>query len=632
MGCTVNIRSIAVTHGFLRHLLPLFALLMLGLPGRAAAAVAALDQKVGHFDLGTQVEYLEDVNGKLALSDVITPYWQQKFRASQRAVPNFGFTQSVYWFKVTLRNPHANAQEWFMDAHYPVLDRIDAYYVRGGEEIRHLLNGDRIPFSQREFKHRSLVFDVELAPGDQIDVYLRVRTDSSLQLPLHISKPQQFFERDQRELYALGLYYGVMFAMLIYNLLIYSVIRDRNYLYYTHYIVGYALFQLSLNGFALQYLWPDYPAWGNVATPFFIGVAFLGAVTFARSFLQLKTQAPNLDLLGKILWSIFLFVTVGSLFLSYSLMIQIATATALAAAFYEFVSGLMVWRGQLRQARYFLLAWTALLLGIVMYALKTFNIVPANFATEYGLQIGSTMEVILLSFALAHRMKILQSDYTRIQEEAKNQLEQRVLQRTSELDDTLRKLSDANSKLRSLNFTDGLTGVRNRKYFDQKIRKEWERAQRGGYFLTVMLIDLDHFKKINDTYGHQAGDLCLKSVASTVQSTLKRPCDVVARYGGEEFVVILPLTDEAGAMHIAEGIRQEIAALQVSYEGWSIPLTASLGLCTIAPKGPYKPADVVAAADAALYRAKHNGRNQVQAGKPGDTPLAAAKPVSVTGH
>ena len=79
-----------------------------------------------------------------------------------------------------------------MDAHYPVLDRIDAYYVRGGEEIRHLLNGDRIPFSQREFKHRSLVFDVELAPGDQIDVYLRVRTDSSLQLPLHISKPQQF--------------------------------------------------------------------------------------------------------------------------------------------------------------------------------------------------------------------------------------------------------------------------------------------------------------------------------------------------------------------------------------------------------------------------------------------------------
>lgn len=623
----------APTTKLCRWLAGVLSVLLCVCSGQLFAGSVTLYKDAGHYPLGQRIQYLEDVGGKLTLNDVISPYWQQKLHGSQREVPNFGFTQSAYWFKATLINPHPERQQWVLEAHYPMLDRIDAYYVRNGVLLAHKLNGDRMPFSRRDFKHRSLAFTLELQPHDQLDVYLRVKTDSSLQLPLHISRPEQFFERDQRELYLFGLYYGVMLAMLLYNLLIYSVIRDHNYLHYLHYLLGYALFQLSLNGLALQYLWPEHPEWGNVATPFFIGLGFMGGIAFARSFLQLKTQAPLLDACGKALWLAFLGIALGSLFLPYGWMIQMATATALTAALFEFVSGLVVWRSNLRQARYFLLAWTAVLVGIVLYSLKSFNLLPSTFITEYSLQIASTLEVILLSFALAHRMKILQSDYTRIQEAAKQQLEHRVMQRTAELDDTLRKLSEANSKLRSLNFTDGLTGVRNRKYFDQKLRKEWERAQRGGYFLTVMLIDLDHFKKINDTYGHQAGDLCLKSVASTIQSALKRPCDIVARYGGEEFVIILPLTDEAGALHIADNVHREIAALQVTYEGWGIPLTASIGLCTAAPKEPLKPEDLIAAADAALYRAKHNGRNQVQAARPGETPLPAAEiSASVAGH
>ena len=328
-----------------------------------------------------------------------------------------------------------------------------------------------------------------------------------------------------------------MFAMLIYNLLIYSVIREQE-LSLLHPLHRW----LCIVPAVAERLCPQIPVarlsgLGQCRYAVFHRRGLSRAVTFARSFLQLKTQAPNLDLLGKIPWSIFLFRYRR---LAVSVLQPddpgIATATALAAAFYEFVQWLMVWRGQLRQARYFLLAWTALLLGIVMYALKTFNIVPANFATEYGLQIGSTMEVILLSFALAHRMKILQSDYTRIQEEAKNQLEQRVLQRTS--NSTIHcKLSDANSKLRSLNFTDGLTGVRNRKYFDQK------NPQGNGSGHSAAAIspgDADRSGPLQEDQRYlwhcQAGDLCLKSVASTVQSTLKRPYDVVARYGGEEFV------------------------------------------------------------------------------------------------
>lgn len=589
--------------------------------------------QVGEYNVGSKLQYLEDINSKLAVGDVISPYWQNKFKQNSRAVANFGFTQSSYWFKLSLLNPGPLKQPWILEARYPMLDRVDVYLVRGGVEVAHMVNGDLLPFAQREFKHRNLGFNLTLLPNEQLDVYLRVKTESSLQLPLHLLTPERFLERDQLEMYLLGLYYGLMLAMLVYNLLIYSAIRDVNYLHYLHYLSGYALFQLSLNGLALQYLWPRNPAWGNLATPFFIGVAFLGAVSFARSFLHLKQQAPALDRVGKLLGYIFLFVIVGSLFFPYTWMIQIATTCALVAAIYELVCGWVVWRGRLRQARYFLLAWTALIIGVMLYTLKTFNVLPATFVTEYALQIGSALEVVLLSFALAHRMKVMQSDYTQIQEEAKGQLEQRVLQRTSELDETLKKLSEANSKLRSLNFTDGLTGVRNRRYFDQKLRKEWERAQRGGYFITVMLIDLDFFKKINDTYGHQAGDMCLKSVSLAIKNALKRPCDIVARYGGEEFVVILPLTDEAGAVHMAESIRQDVAALAITYEGWRINLTTSIGLCTVKPDDAFKPSDLISAADAALYKAKHNGRNQVQAGTPGQSPAGSAEmSASVAGH
>lgn len=589
--------------------------------------------QVGEYNVGSKLQYLEDINSKLALREVISPYWQNKFKQNSRSVANFGFTQSSYWFKLSLLNPSPLKQPWILEARYPMLDRVDVYLVRGGSEVGHMVNGDLLPFAQREFKHRNLGFNLTLLPNEQLDVYLRVKTESSLQLPLHLLTPERFLERDQLEMYLLGLYYGLMLAMLAYNLLIYSAIRDVNYLHYLHYLSGYALFQLSLNGLALQYLWPRNPAWGNLATPFFIGVAFLGAVTFARSFLHLKQHAPALDRVGKLLGYIFLFVIVGSLFFPYTWMIQVATTSALVAAIYELVCGWVVWRGRLRQARYFLLAWTALIIGVMLYTLKTFNVLPATFVTEYALQIGSALEVVLLSFALAHRMKVMQSDYTQIQEEAKGQLEQRVLQRTSELDETLKKLSEANSKLRSLNFTDGLTGVRNRRYFDQKLRKEWERAQRGGYFITVMLIDLDFFKKINDTYGHQAGDMCLKSVSLAIKNALKRPCDIVARYGGEEFVVILPLTDEAGAVHIAESIRQDVAALAITYEGWRINLTTSIGLCTVKPDDAFKPSDLISAADAALYKAKHNGRNQVQAGTPGQSPAGSAEmSASVAGH
>jgi diguanylate cyclase (GGDEF)-like protein len=164
---------------------------------------------------------------------------------------------------------------------------------------------------------------------------------------------------------------------------------------------------------------------------------------------------------------------------------------------------------------------------------------------------------------------------------------------------------------------DGLTGVANRRCFDRALEKEWRIAQRQQAPLSVIMVDIDHFKQVNDTYGHQTGDACLRAVARCIAETLRRPSDLVARYGGEEFVVLLPQTHADGARQLAEIIRQRIEKHASSYQDDSEALphfTASLGCATLVPDEAQPAAQrLVTIADENLYRAKRGGRNRVVA-------------------
>ncbi len=176
------------------------------------------------------------------------------------------------------------------------------------------------------------------------------------------------------------------------------------------------------------------------------------------------------------------------------------------------------------------------------------------------------------------------------------------------------ELKEANENLLNLANSDGLTAVGNRRRFDDFLTGEWHRARRFKTEISLILIDIDHFKQFNDTYGHQAGDECLKKIASALQNTINRPTDLVARFGGEEFAIILGGTDSAGAVNIAEQAMENIKALTIphSQSPTSQYLTISLGVATSFAKMEMTEADLISAADKLLYRAKENGRNQIQ--------------------
>ena len=168
-------------------------------------------------------------------------------------------------------------------------------------------------------------------------------------------------------------------------------------------------------------------------------------------------------------------------------------------------------------------------------------------------------------------------------------------------------------ELRRISITDGLTKIYNRRYFDQVLDQEFQRARRQKEPLSLIILDIDHFKQYNDHYGHKAGDECLIEVADALRSSVHRASDTVARYGGEEFVAILPDTDHEGACAIAERIRQAIIKRNIKHQGSSVAkhVTASLGVASLIPSGRAKPASLIKCADQGLYQAKGEGRNRV---------------------
>lgn len=198
---------------------------------------------------------------------------------------------------------------------------------------------------------------------------------------------------------------------------------------------------------------------------------------------------------------------------------------------------------------------------------------------------------------------------------AKVRAMQRIAQMRFSLLVLTRKLDEANQELQRLSATDGLTGIANRRRFDESLSREWARAVREGAPLALLLLDVDYFKLYNDNYGHQAGDDVLHTIASTLASGLHRPTDLVARYGGEEFVVLLPGTDQSGALQVAEGLRAAVESLAIEhvYSHASHIVTVSTGLaCCVPTMGDeLGHQGLVRAADRALYQAKEQGRNRV---------------------
>ena len=430
---------------------------------------------------------------------------------------------------------------------------------------------------------------------------------------------------------------GMLVVMIVYNLFVYLSTRDINYLYYIAFVASYLMFWSTLWGYSFAYLWPNEIRWNSIAVPVFIASACVAACLFADNFLKLRrfSRPAHWALLG--LAGVSVLLLVGSFVLPYQLIIRINSAMILLVSVAALVCGYWRWWAGARFARFYCLSWTSVFVGVSVLTIGKFGLLPSNFWTDNASQIGVLMLVVLLSFtladrintdrslrinaqavALAHAQKARASQKALIDStaQANRELESRVQARTNELNEALEKLQTVNAELQRLSNTDALTQVGNRAYFDQTLLSEHKRASRLKQPLALLLFDIDHFKSINDSWGHPAGDACLRYLADYLRSKVLRAGDVLARYGGEEFVVLLINSTLGDALDVAEELRAEIATLEVPIEGHTLRITASFGVASAIPASRSTPETLVADADKALYEAKHHGRNCVRAATP----------------
>jgi diguanylate cyclase (GGDEF)-like protein len=582
-------------------------------PAGASAGPALLDASRESLVLAPHLSMKADPEGRTDAAAMFAQAAQGKFEPLPGDSTTFGFTQGATWFHGRLFNLNAAEQRWLLVLHYPLLDNVDMYLRYPDGRVEHMASGDALPFSARSIRYRHPNFWIDLPQRTEVELLVRVASRSSLQVPLAVYTPKAFAELERDSQFGIGLFYGILIALLSYNLVLWLSLKDASHFWYMCHVIGFGLVMFCLNGLAFEYLWPNSPWWANQAIPLSMAISQIAMHQFCRVFLELDERQPRADRVSQGIIVFFVLMAVASFFVEYRTVVRPMTLAVFPGALFILYLALNAIRMGYAPARVFLAAWGFLLLGTALYASVSFGLLPKNFFTEYGIQIGSAMEMILLSFALAYRYAKLRGENERLVREHNEQLERHVARRTSELSTALEQLAEANQRLRESNRRDALTGLFNRKHFRDVFEHQLHHAAEHRQSLGVLLIDLDHFKDVNDTHGHLAGGECLRWLGRCLHDNLVEHGALLARFGGEEFVVVLPDMDGERLLQIAEMVRLRVCGEPVRFAGNNIPLSASIGAYLLRPGAGIGVDEALHRADDALYVAKNRGRNCVHA-------------------
>ena len=426
------------------------------LPAYSSADITIkdIDDKVF---LGNRCETLEDKTGKFNVYSIISGDYNSSFKQVKNTIPNYGFTKSVYWVRFNMLNDSMNHFSKILELGFPLLDKVQLYIFadRNGkiELLQHETTGRDFSYHNRRIEHRNFVFPFNIQSDERLTFLLRIETDDGMIFPLTIWNIDYFAQRVQVEQFLFGIYYGIIVVMILYNLFIFISTKDKNYMIYILYITFFGFFQLAMNGLAIQYLWPDETWWGINANPFFIGMSALFGSYFSIKFLNMPVNTPRFNRIMQFLAVMSILLAVSSFFVDYSITILAGQIIPLAMIFVGIPAAILCLKRGIRSARFYLIAWTAFFIGVILSTLRVMGILPHNFITEYGMQIGSGLEMILLSLALADRINIMKKEKEEAQEEVITSQQIMVIslnKSKEEIEDAHRLLSLSEEKYRLL--------------------------------------------------------------------------------------------------------------------------------------------------------------------------------------
>jgi len=537
--------------------------------------------------LSNYIQYFQERNGKISFTQAQQHFSNSTVFQGSGGSISLGLGVEPVWLKIIVKNLSPNEEKYRLSIETPWLDYIDTWLLVDNKMIKHVKGGDAYPFEQRPMPYRFYAFEHAFNPG-LTEIYIRVESKGPMALPIKFTSTQEAIERDIVGSYQYGVLYGIMFALALYNLVLFVFIRQKEYGLYSLYLIGFILNSLSYTGQLFTIFTYDFGAYFQDWVDIFLMITYsVAGLHFARVLLTTKDYAPNLD---KFVCRTTLFIPLGMFIgfifnqLFFSLLLAFILNTCFVILFV--VMGIKALKANKPFAVIFLVSSVTAATCITISTLAVAGfLVPYNDYTFKAIELGMAFEAILLAVILARQFRMAQFD---------------------------KLIAETYAR------TDALTQLNNRRGFQDLAKPILQNIIREKRDVSIVIIDIDFFKQFNDQYGHDVGDRVLKEVGLCISGACRKG-DILARWGGEEFIVFLPETTQQKALLQAERIRVAVEQLDKSIINVPLSITVSLGVAGT-ENSIFNDAHIemdslesmIIQADRALYMAKQGGKNRVK--------------------
>ncbi|AGA78743.1 7TM-containing protein possibly involved in signal transduction [Echinicola vietnamensis DSM 17526] len=415
-----------------------------------------LDERI--FSIG-QLEFFEDTTNALVFDDIIQPDFQENFKIRPSFNKNKFDINHTYWVKLSIDKTPESSKKWLMEFYDQTIDVVEVYAPDGEGGFEEIIMGDAIPFDSRNFSHKNFELFIHNNSEGISNYYVKIQSHQKADIRIAIRSVNRFIYYALNEYFAYGVFYGMILIIGLYNLLVYTVIREIKYLYYTFYLISVGIYALSVDGIAFQYLWPNFPKWNQIANGVFSYSIVLWAILFSIKFLNTRFRSPKIHqalivilIIKSIIFLIGLFWDPKLFEIKYYDIIPF---------FFIFIASVYIWSRGYKVARFFVIAYGVLFIGVVVKVLVNAAIIPHMTLVYYSLHLAFLVEMLLLTFALGDRIQILKDNRDRamrrtirqmednfaLKEKVNKELELKVSERTKELAHKNKLLEDYNQQL-----------------------------------------------------------------------------------------------------------------------------------------------------------------------------------------
>ena len=363
-----------------------------------------IEQHQSNIDLAPYLYYSKDASGQMSLEQIRAlpnSAWHKELHTT----PNFGFSHDAFWFWFDISNSQLSADSWFLEVGYPILDQVDIFILSDEGQNQHWELGDTLLFNKRPIKHRNFVIPLELASLEKAQVYVRVQSTGSIQVPLHLWSEAGFNENDHAYSIVHGIFFGLFVVMALYNLFLYVSVRDISFLYYVGFVCTFLVLLMSLSGYGFQHVWPYSLRWQAINIPVLVSLALIFSSLFTQRFLNIKKD-NSFNFYALVLLTVMGCINLGLTFvIPYASAIKVLMAVCILSGVISLSIGINCWMSFGSAARYFSVAWIMVLMGAFIIALNRLGYLPAYEWVDYIPASTAALQALILSFALGDRIQ-----------------------------------------------------------------------------------------------------------------------------------------------------------------------------------------------------------------------------------